>query len=160
MVAPIAPILKYSSFSDAKNSQKEFQSRYENNSAILLEDAGVLFDRDFFSVVSMPEKYKKIGTMNGVTLAPFVLKDGVLVRNKKNSLSNIIKHDNFLSKVVYEFHNIEIQLTAIIAKLFPGVKKGNTYNCTFRLVPTRSEGLHFDYFSNGAPLRVTLPKLE
>lgn len=149
---PIAPIFHYASRLELIRNLTEVQLLYQDNSVILLEDAGFSFDREFFSVVELPEKYKKIGTYNGVTLTPYVLKDRKLVRNKENLLSSIIKQDNFLSKLVYEFRNLEIQMQGLVESAFPKLKAGLNSNCTFRLFPTREEGLHFDYFSKGKPM--------
>ncbi len=158
MENPIAPVHRYSSQLDLFKNRNDAQSLYQNNSALVVDDSGISYDKDFFSVVEMPEKHKKIGSRNGVTLTPFVLKNGDLVRNPDNSLSGIIKKDSFLSKLAYEFRNIEVQLQKFVRTMFPGVKPAGSYNCTFRLVPTRSEGLHFDYFAEGSAMDNSVPK--
>ncbi len=151
MSLKIAPLIRYATLAEFVASQPDAQAQYENSAVLLIDDAQVSYDSDFFSKITLPSKFKKIGTVDGVTLSPYIMEEAGLVRNPGNPLTKVVRDDVLLAKLVYEFYSLDIQMRKMAAAMFPGFRRAS-YNCTFRLVPTRAEGLHFDYFLNGAPL--------
>lgn len=152
MNTQIAPVIRYQTVKDFVASQPKAQEHYDNSSVLLIDDAKIKYDADFFSRIELPKEYKKIGTNDGVTLSPFIISGLNLVRNPKNPLTKFIKDDLLLSKLVYEFFSLDVQMRKLLNATFPGFQRARSYNCTFRLCPTRSEGLHYDYFLKGAAL--------
>lgn len=151
MKSEIAAVSQYETVAELIAAQPDPEIQYNSGNALILSDAGITYDAAFFERIELPEKYRKIGTINGVTKTPYRMKGDGLIRNPDNMLSSIIKKDAVLGKLVYEFGHIETGLHKLVGIIFPTFDFRKLTNCTFRLYPSRNEGLHFDYFMKGAP---------
>jgi hypothetical protein len=143
-------ILVYDNPSAMIKAFPEPLAHYENDGAILLKDCGFEFDEAFMATVSFPPEWKKIGTVNHITSAPIIYKDGGFVRTH-NPLCQIVEDDRLLLKAYSEFLRLELSFKLLVSEVFPVYKNIDWGNCTFRFSPTRREDVHLDVFSNGNP---------
>jgi hypothetical protein len=123
---------------------------YENDGAILLEDCGFEFSPALLSKMVLPPEWKKIGSANGITLAPLDYKDGAFSRTQ-NPLCEIIEDDRLLMAIYAELLRLELNFKLLISQMFPSYHNIHWINCTFRFTVTNEEPVHLDYFNEGNP---------
>ncbi|PSB66118.1 hypothetical protein C7B61_10625 [filamentous cyanobacterium CCP1] len=116
---------------------------------ILIENTGIRYDQDFVGSISFGTNLKKLSINNGVTKVPFVTREKQLVRNESNTLTQIIADDRVLSKMVFEFRELEIQLERFSNNFFAETHRVVHPNISFRFCRTDDEGLHFDTYKTG-----------
>jgi hypothetical protein len=97
-----------------------------------------------------PPNWKKIGTVNGITLPPIVLRDGAFHRTQ-NPLCAVVKDDASLLKLYSELLRIELGFKLLVREALPAFRNIEWYNCTFRFTKTENEPPHLDNFGGGAP---------
>jgi hypothetical protein len=150
MVGDYAPasVQRYKSRASMIAAFPEPHERYEDNGVLLLEDSNLEFDEPFIAATTFPAEWKKIGTVNGITLPPIVYRDGSFHRTQ-NPLCGLIKDDASLLKLYSELLRIELGFKLLVADLFPRYRNIHWYNCTFRFVKTADEAAHLDAFGNG-----------
>jgi hypothetical protein len=135
--------------------------QYEQNDVLLLADAGIGFDRDFIGRTNFPPDWKKIGTVNGITLPPLVLQGNALVRSQ-NPLCSAVADNITLLKLYSELIRIEFGFKLLVTQVLPAYWNASWMNCTFRFTKTEDEPAHLDSFSDGArvPPRLQHPRLK
>lgn len=158
-VAQPAPILRYKSAADMVAAHPEPSDHYEAHGAILLEDCGLLYDEAFVHRLVFPPEWKKLGSVNGLTVPPIVYVQGEF-RKTQNPLCLMIKEDWMLLKTYSELLRLETGFKLLVADLFPRYRNIAWGNCTFRFTRTENEGPHLDVFNQGRPLRQRLPRLK
>jgi hypothetical protein len=145
-----AKILTYKTVADLVGAFPETQEHYEKNGVILLEDCGIEFDEAFIAATAFPPNWKKIGTVNGITLSPIVFSDGTFHRTQ-NPLCAFIKDDASLLKLYSELLRLELGFKLLVREALPAFRNIKWYNCTFRFTKTENEPPHLDFFGGGAP---------
>lgn len=55
-----APIFRYSSRSELFSNKKEYQSHYQDNAVLVVEDAGISYDKDFFLLLRCLRNIRKL----------------------------------------------------------------------------------------------------
>jgi hypothetical protein len=154
-----APILTYRTAADMVAAHPAPTAHYEAHGAILLEDCGIEFDEAFVHRLVFPPHWKKLGTVNSMTVPPLVYAQGSF-RRTQNPLCRMIKEDWMLMKTYSELLRLELGFKLLVTELFPDYRGIHWVNCTFRFTRTENEGPHLDVFSKGRPLRGRLPRLK
>jgi len=158
-VAPPAPILTYRTAAEMIAAHPAPTAHYEAHGAILLEDSGIEFDEAFVHRLVFPPEWKKMGSINHMTLPPLVYAQGSF-RRTANPLCRMIKEDWMLMKTYSELLRLEMGFKLKVADLLPRYRSVNWVNCTFRFTRTENEGPHLDTFNKGRPLSRRLPRLK
>jgi hypothetical protein len=150
MKSPCSParVLTYRTRAEMMAAYPRARQHYEDNGVILLEDCGIDYDAPFIAATSFPPEWKKIGTVNGITLPPIVLHEGKFHRTQ-NPLCGLVKDDATLLKLYSELLRLELGFKLLVAELFADYRDILWYNCTFRFVKTESEPVHLDAFGQG-----------
>ena len=158
-VAQPAPILRYRTAAEMIAAHPEPTTLYEANGAILLEDSGLEFDEAFVHRLVFPPDWKKIGSVNQMTVPPLVYVQGGF-RRTQNPLCRMIKEDWLLMKTYSELLRLEMGFMLKVADLLPRYRNVTWANCTFRFTRTENEGPHLDVFNQGRPLPHRRPRLK
>ena len=154
-----APILTYATAADMIAAHPAPTEHYEAHGAILLADSGIEFDEAFVHRLVFPPEWKKMGTVNNMTVPPLVYAQGSF-RRTQNPLCRMIKEDWMLMKTYSELLRLEMGFKLRVGDLLPRYRNINWVNCTFRFTRTENEGPHLDVFNKGRPLERRLPRLK
>jgi len=158
--APV-PILRFRNPEDMMQAADQVRAHYESHGALLLDDCGFDYDAEFIHRLTFPPEWKKIGTVNDVTIPPVVFAGGGFKRTR-NPLGVMIKEDAMLLKTYSELLRLEMGFKLLIKELFPAWRQITWVNCTFRFTRTENENLHLDVFNEGKAFsdEVKLPRLK
>ena len=156
-----APLLSYKTAADMIAALPGPADHYASDGAIVLEDSGIDFDQAFVHRLTFPPNWKKVGTVNAMTVPPIVYVDGAF-RRTQNPLCGMIKEDWMLLKTYSELLRLELGFKLLVADLFPRYRNVMWGNCTFRFTKTENEGPHVDVFNEGKPIPAArrLPRLK
>jgi hypothetical protein len=119
---------------------------YEDHKAIVIPYWPLPIDLEFLQSITMPPKFKKIGSVNGIDGPLFVRKGEKFV-----GTNPLLILDLSMMEKIYLRDQIQMafrQIRLDIARLF-GRYRLVEANITFRGVPTRDEGMHLDVFASG-----------
>ena len=158
---PIASIQRYRDTNEMKQAFPATREHYQRDGVILLDDCGIDYDAEFIHRLTFPPDWKKIGTVNDITIPPVVWAQGGFKRTQ-NPLGQLIKEDAMLLKTYSEFLRLELGFKLLIMELFPGYRDVIWVNTTFRFTLTENEGPHVDVFNKGRPFteEQRLPRLK
>lgn len=120
---------------------------YEDHKAIVVPYWPLPIDLDFLQSITMPPKFKKIGSANGID-GPFFVRQ----QDKFVATNPLLILDMGMMEKIYLRDQIQLafrQIRLDIARLF-GSYRLREANMTFRCVATRDEEMHVDAFTNGA----------
>jgi len=151
-----AKIVRYRDPAEMAAAYPASAVHYESHGVVVLEDCGIGFDREFIGGLSFAPSWKKIGTINGLTDPPLVMRSGKLVRTA-NPLCASIGDDVLLLKLYSELLRLELEFKLLVARVLPGYWDATWGNCTFRFTRTENEAIHLDSFQDGKP---TPPKFH
>ena len=121
---------------------------YEQDHLIVLPHVSLPGDINYLSGVTLPERFKKVGLTSGIArhLVAERLPDGnfklenPLWESGLKPLEIIYLHQQIVAITSYLLH--------AVPRLFPHYRLvDGTGNITFRLCPTRNEGMHIDHYS-------------
>ncbi len=156
-----ASILRYANAGEMIRAFPVPSDHYQDNGAILLEDCGLEYDREFVERITFPPAWKKYGTVNDLTTPPVLFVEGQF-RRTQNPLGALIKEDAMLLKTYSELLRLELGFKLLVLDLFPTYRNISWVNCTFRFTRTENEALHVDVFNEGRPFprERRLPRLK
>lgn len=145
-------IHRYKTLIDMLRDRDGVQRRYENSEVLILENTEEKLDFAFLNALKFPLEAKKMGSMNGLCEFPYLLNRQGNSVNSANALTKKVSDPILLSKIVYEFHSAELKFKLLFHRIFPNYIDAAIHNTTFRLLNSINEGMHYDYFHEGAPL--------
>jgi hypothetical protein len=125
----------------------------ENHGVIVVPFMPIEFDLPLLQSIMLPLEWKKIGTANGIE-EPVYARDGKEVKvREEHPFLKLGLGDRWAAYLQSQVATFDAQLRRGMSMLFPAYHSMIEGNITWRLTETVEEGMHFDVYSDGAPLK-------
>jgi hypothetical protein len=124
----------------------------ENHGIVIVPYMPIECDLGLFQSITFPQKWKKIGTANGIEDPVYVRDGGKLRPRQEHPFLELGMGVEWACYMQSQIATFNAQLRRGLGALFPAYHSLREANITWRLTETIEEGMHFDVFDGGAPV--------